>query len=60
MPRQDAETKIPVTFTLTTRQVNAIRLTAKRLGVPDSDVARRVFDGWIDGNWLPPPMLPES
>lgn len=56
----EAEPKIKCSFNLTSRHVSAISQEARRMGIPDGDVVRRVLDGWLDGNPVLSPLLPES
>lgn len=50
------EPKIKVSYNFTDRQVTAIRKEARRIGIPESDVVRRVLDGWLDGNQVLSPI----
>lgn len=43
-----SERKVPYNVNFTARQVKALNVEAKRLGVPFADAVRRIVDGWID------------
>lgn len=43
-----SERKVPVTVSLTKRQIDALGKASKRLGISLSDMVRRVIDDSID------------